>query len=831
MQGAPDYLAEISGTGGGQLLRIRSNDEWAANIVLSANNRDWVLQSMGTGDPTQSGNFRIFDKTGDVTRFSILPSGNVGIGTINPGAKLTVAGQIETTSGGFKFPDGTTQSSATSVLGITAGSGLGTITSSPGFFSMNIAPNGVQSSMIANGAVTAPKLALPLLLSGNLSVPIVTGQNSGSGAGIVGEGTNYVGVLGRSMNSAGVVGQGLGPAGVVSIGVEGTSENSEGVKGSSTHANGVFGISQNNIGVAGEGKGPAGTFSPGVSGYSVYSAGVQGRSENSPGVAAYSTNGVGVYAEAPTAGSFTGNVQVNGNLNVSGTANLTAANANHATTADTANALSPTATVPANQINGKVASATNADNATIAGTVTVPLNLAAGSASPVISVTNTSNGNALAGTNNGAGNGIVGVSGTGNGILGVTNATPTNVAGVHGTNTSSGTGVYGNSFNGSGVRGNTASPTNAGVHGTNSGGGPAGKFDGNVQITGNLNIDGSGNSIKFPDGTTQSTAQLIGPAGPEGPAGPQGAQGATGPMGLTGPSGPVGPAGPAPVVQQLTSAEGGCNINAGGSFGVKIISGGTTTYVCNGGAPLGTDMNPATSCDALHIARPELPNGIYSLRPSTSAYTFHAYCDMTTEGGGWTLVWSNTSLATYKPFLDISFETAIHTTPIFGGYITTDLNGFNVYTGLVHWPALAPNNKFRYDWSHSDAFPVSQRAIANFSFTGTEYVINFTNAVKTLGPVPTPLVDPENPLQRTLFEEHNGKPFTAINRDNDDNPGNCASIYGYPWWFANCWGGSIGGYAKNTAYTSGAHFYHSEAIQASPTTNGVGSGFGWIYIK
>lgn len=41
-------------------------------------------------------------------------SGNVGIGTTNPSSKLTVAGTIESTTGGVKFPDGTTQSTAAS---------------------------------------------------------------------------------------------------------------------------------------------------------------------------------------------------------------------------------------------------------------------------------------------------------------------------------------------------------------------------------------------------------------------------------------------------------------------------------------------------------------------------------------------------------------------------------------------------------------------------------------------------------------------------------------------------------------------------------------------
>jgi hypothetical protein len=38
--------------------------------------------------------------------------GNVGVGTTNPGSPLTVAGLVESTAGGFKFPDGTTQTTA-----------------------------------------------------------------------------------------------------------------------------------------------------------------------------------------------------------------------------------------------------------------------------------------------------------------------------------------------------------------------------------------------------------------------------------------------------------------------------------------------------------------------------------------------------------------------------------------------------------------------------------------------------------------------------------------------------------------------------------------------
>jgi len=42
----------------------------------------------------------------------LVVSGSVGIGTASPGQKLSVAGTIESTSGGFKFPDGSTQNRA-----------------------------------------------------------------------------------------------------------------------------------------------------------------------------------------------------------------------------------------------------------------------------------------------------------------------------------------------------------------------------------------------------------------------------------------------------------------------------------------------------------------------------------------------------------------------------------------------------------------------------------------------------------------------------------------------------------------------------------------------
>lgn len=67
-------------------------------------------------------------------------------------------------------------------------------------------------------------------------------------------------------------------------------------------------------------------------------------------------------------------------------------------------------------------------------------------------------------------------------------------------------------------------------------------FGSDVQVNGNFSITGQGSILKFPDGSTQSTATLTGPQGPQGP------QGATGGTGATGPQGPAGAAGHSPVI-------------------------------------------------------------------------------------------------------------------------------------------------------------------------------------------------------------------------------------------------------------------------------------------
>jgi hypothetical protein len=104
----------------------------------------------------------------------------------------------------------------------------------------------------------------------------------------------------------------------------------------------------------------------------------------------------------------------------------------------------------------------------------------------------------VSGINTGAGYGVYGGSDSNDGVHGVTSSSG---SGVSGTNTGAGYGVSGwNSGGGTGVYGQATTKTGAGVTGINTGSGagvygqsqsgPAGQFQGNVSVSGSVNVAG-----------------------------------------------------------------------------------------------------------------------------------------------------------------------------------------------------------------------------------------------------------------------------------------------------------------------------------------------------
>ena len=246
----------------------------------------------------------------------------VGIGTSAPAYTLDAAGTIRSSTGGFMFPDGTTQTTAAtggggSITGVTAGTGL-----TGGGTSGNV-------TLSINPAVI-PELSAANAFSGT----ITAGTSSSSSFGVLGEsnaasGQNYgVGGLAQSPSGYGVWGLNTASGGIgvygfdsAGTGVSGGGLN-YGVYGTATAAAsaGVYGTAPQ-YGVQGVAPGGSGVYGSGS--YGVLGSGTAtGVDGNGPtGVAGTGTT-TGVFGNGPTGVYGTGTtygISGTGPTGVSGT--------------------------------------------------------------------------------------------------------------------------------------------------------------------------------------------------------------------------------------------------------------------------------------------------------------------------------------------------------------------------------------------------------------------------------------------------------------------------------------------------------------------------------
>ena len=96
----------FAGSGNNSSLGIRGRRITAGN--------SWTTTAIGLGMDVDN-----TVRAGDATLW-LHANGNVGIGQSNPTAKLTVEGTVQSNSGGFKFPDGSVQTTAANAVYTTA---------------------------------------------------------------------------------------------------------------------------------------------------------------------------------------------------------------------------------------------------------------------------------------------------------------------------------------------------------------------------------------------------------------------------------------------------------------------------------------------------------------------------------------------------------------------------------------------------------------------------------------------------------------------------------------------------------------------------------------
>ncbi|XP_069862711.1 fibrinogen C domain-containing protein 1 [Dipodomys merriami] len=191
-------------------------------------------------------------------------------------------------------------------------------------------------------------------------------------------------------------------------------------------------------------------------------------------------------------------------------------------------------------------------------------------------------------------------------------------------------------------------------------------------------------------------------------------------------------------------------------------------------------------------------DGVYSIFPTHYPAGFQVYCDMRTDGGGWTV---------FQRREDGSVN-------FFRGW-EAYREGFGKLTG-EHWLGLK-----RIHALSTQATYELHVALEDFD-NGTAYAHygSFGVGLFSVDPeedgYPLTVADYSGTAGDSLLK-HSGMRFTTKDRDSDHSENNCAAFYRGAWWYRNCHTSNLNG-----QYLRGAHASYADGIEWSSWT-------GWQY--
>ncbi|XP_013883592.1 fibrinogen C domain-containing protein 1 [Austrofundulus limnaeus] len=191
-------------------------------------------------------------------------------------------------------------------------------------------------------------------------------------------------------------------------------------------------------------------------------------------------------------------------------------------------------------------------------------------------------------------------------------------------------------------------------------------------------------------------------------------------------------------------------------------------------------------------------DGVYSVFPTHDPNGFMVYCDMSTEGGGWTVIQRREDGS-------VNF---------FRGW-EAYRDGFGTITG-EHWLGL----QRIYALTRSGGFEL-RIDMADFdNATAFAQYSEFSVGRDSVNPEEDgyPLtVDGYSGTAGDSLLKHSGMRFTTKDRDQDQSENNCAAYYQGAWWYRNCHTSNLNG-----QYLRGGHASYADGVEWSSWT-------GWQY--